>query len=158
MCWIWLRRSVSTLQTLTDLHSNYVSEDTVQVVIEYKYGQTCAHTRESRWNPKSDTLEPDRSQHDRHTTRVIAQQCYYATFVSLSFSPRKNMAPFKNVVLLISYFFKSLCLKLRKSGSVCSDSKTIPIQGASFKVLLSIFFPSFIFFYFFWREGFHEEV
>jgi len=45
-------------------------------------------TRESIWNPDSNTLEPERLKHDCPATRVIAQQYSSATFVSLRFRSR----------------------------------------------------------------------
>ena len=92
-----------------DIRSSYFPKDSVQVGIDSTYfmwSMTCVHIRESRWNPNSNTTEPDRPHHDCPIACFIAQQYSSAKFVSLRFSLRKEKsgAPFKNF-----FFFCSKC-------------------------------------------------
>jgi hypothetical protein len=48
------------------------------------------HKKQSSWNPYSNTLEPDRSQHKRTSVCVIAQQYSSAIIASLQFYPHSG--------------------------------------------------------------------
>jgi hypothetical protein len=63
-------------------------------------------SRKSNWRQTSNTLKPDRPQHDRSAACVIAQQYSTVTFASLHFHSHKEKfdARLKNVAL----FFKRL--------------------------------------------------
>jgi hypothetical protein len=71
------------------------------------------YTKESTRNKNSSTLEPDRPQHDRTASCVIAQQYSSAAFVSLRFRSSKEKAGvhLKNAVISIFHFL-IVCLKL----------------------------------------------
>jgi hypothetical protein len=64
-------------------------------------------------------MEPDRPHRDRPADCVIAQQYSSATSTSLCSHSRKGKfgAHFKSAIS----FFLTACLKLIKSGSVCSE-------------------------------------
>jgi hypothetical protein len=64
------------------------------------------YIKESRLNPNSVTLEPDRWQHYRLAVCVIVQQYSSATLVSMLFhSRRKNTARNPNMLFQYFYFF-----------------------------------------------------
>jgi len=94
----------------SDLCRSYILEDLAQVEFyavktEYSHMWSAVYlsvwTRESTWNPNSNTLEPGGPQH------VIAHQCS-ATSVSLHFHSRKQTfgASFKNVIISNFYYLK----------------------------------------------------
>ena len=65
------------------------------------------YTSESSWNPKSNTMEPDRPQHDCLTAYVIAQHYSSATSPHCCFHVRqeKFCAPFKSVSFHFCFSF-----------------------------------------------------
>jgi hypothetical protein len=80
------------------------------------------YTRQSSWNPNSNTLERNRLQHDRLTACVIAQQYSSAAIVSLRFHSHdeKIRHAFKNMInSLLFCFLNRVNMKWRKAGSVC---------------------------------------
>jgi hypothetical protein len=105
------------MQTLSDLRSSYVSEGPAQV-------ETCgsrnwlqtwstiyAYTRVSSWNPNSSTLEPDRPQHVRSASCVIAQQYSSPPFSNCAFIPtRKNSARVSVRLLFKFLIFLKKCV------------------------------------------------
>ena len=95
------------------------------------------YTRKSSWwNPKSNTLEPDRPQHDRPAACVIAQQ-YLPPPSSIAISSPRRIFGFLKIPLfqLFTFLWNFVILKLRdlkfrKLGSVCSwDLKPTVIEG-----------------------------
>ena len=100
----------------------YSSIDIPRLTRQLRYGSFCAsqnwvymwstiyvHTRQSRWNPKTSTLEHDQPQHDSTTSCVIAQQYSYVIFVSMRFHSRqKRNSVLLSKMLLSNYwiFFK----------------------------------------------------
>ena len=70
------------------------------------------YTREYGWNPNSNTMEPDRPQHDSPIAYVIAQQHFPSTFLSLlSLSCKgKSCARVQNIVVSYIYFFLKLII------------------------------------------------
>jgi hypothetical protein len=75
---------------------------------------------------ESSTLDPDRPQHDRPVTCVIAQQYSSAIFVSLRFQSRKTILG--DTLFFIFYF-----LNVLKSESVThfyrSVSRPVEVRG-----------------------------
>jgi len=79
----------SSVKTLPDFRSIYVPEGPAQVKFCARRNwvrtrwNIYVYTRQSSWNPNSNTLEPDRPQHDRPAACVIAQQYFSITLVIL---------------------------------------------------------------------------
>ena len=80
-CTVWMHADIKLLlQTDTPRHRQELRP--AQVGTEYTVNYNL-YTRESSWHPNSNTLEPDRPQHDSPATCVIAQQYSPANLVSL---------------------------------------------------------------------------
>ena len=103
------------MQTLHAFHKSFVPEGPVQVsqILHQSelrvrtYFHTYAYTSGSSWNPKSNTLEPDRPQHEHPAVCVIAQQYSSATFVSVClYSRQKQIRRWSKICLLKSDKFK----------------------------------------------------
>lgn len=95
------------MQTLPDLCRSYILE--VGVENRYTCGQVCMYTRVSSRNPRSNALEPDRSQHKCTVARVTCQQYFSTTFVSFRFHSRTEKFRSRLIFLLFFYFLSS-CL------------------------------------------------
>ena len=84
--------------------------------------------RESSWNLKSSTVEPDRPQHYRPAACVSAQEYSSNSVVSLRFHSRdkQNWRPSQKCYFFSCFNFWNLaCLKLhnlkfRKAGNICN--------------------------------------
>jgi hypothetical protein len=105
---------------------------------EYTCSQLCmydVYTREWSWNANSNTPEPDRPQHDRPATCVIAQQYSSTTFVSLRFySRKKKIRPrFQKCFIPISF---SLALKLRAWNCITWRCVSRGASALTIKVML----------------------
>ena len=102
------------VHALTDLSKSYFPVGPAQVAI-CTYGQLHVYTREFSWHRSYNILEPDRPQHDRPATSVIAQQYCSTTIVSLHFNSRNEKfgARLKNVIrscLLFRNFTNLQCV------------------------------------------------
>jgi hypothetical protein len=79
----------------------------------------CEQTTEFSWNPNASTTKPDRPQHVRPSTCVIAQDYSSAKFTSWRFwvgrGKEKFSARFKKVIISKFHFFflNRVRLKLR---------------------------------------------
>jgi hypothetical protein len=99
------------------LRSSYVPERAAQVRTEHIIS---SHVLNCISNPYSNTLEPDRLQHDRPAACVITQQNSSATFASLRFHYRKDNfeAPFFFLSLWNCISLELRNIKLREFGNV----------------------------------------
>jgi len=84
---------------------------------------TYTYTRDASWNPTSKILGHEQSQHDPHAARVIAQQYYSTTLVSMPFHAHKEKLGAHLIKVLISFF--STFFELCKSESVSHETAIV---------------------------------
>ena len=102
-------------------------------------------TKESNWKPGSNTVEPDRQQHDRLAAGVIAQQYSSAAFVSLRIHSRKDRLgwPSQNKVLSPPppLFFFSLLYNFMSLKCISWEtalSRGVSVQSIYFSFLIRV--------------------
>jgi hypothetical protein len=83
---------------------------------------------------KSNTLEPDRRQHDRPSPYVIAQQYSSATLVLLRFHSDKKIwgAPFKSAIPFSYISLKSLKSEIEKPNFHKSETVCFEVVASEF--------------------------
>jgi hypothetical protein len=101
------------------------------------------NNRQSRWKPKTSTLEHDQLQNDSTASCVIAQQYSYVTFVSMRFNSRqkKNRCCFHKCYYFIFFFFNFVSLKLCTLKLRSQWLYLTFITGHSFFISRDINFP-----------------
>ena len=81
------------------------------------------HTRRSNWNSNSYSLEPDRTQHDRLTVCVSAQQYDFASLIFLYFHSRREkfVALLRNAIttFFFNFFFNFVSETALNRASIC---------------------------------------
>jgi hypothetical protein len=111
----------------------------------YIWSTIYVYTREPKWHPQSNTLQPDQPQNDRPTACVSSHCAFTAA--------RKNLACVSKMLLyylllFLFRFYKIQCLKLRnltlrKLVSVCTTLLCGPniFFSTSFSNTTRLFFP-----------------
>jgi hypothetical protein len=88
----WQCSIQKNINTLPNLRSSHVPEDLAQVIFcsswnwVYVWSTVHLHEWKSDWNPKSDTPDLDRPQHDDSAACVITQQYSSTTFIPLPYN------------------------------------------------------------------------